>query len=75
MEERIEKEIADIIATALYNQELVGLDDTTLDELAFLRYFNDPDVEFEDLEYTEEAGVSGHGVNTEAEMNYTWGDF
>ena len=68
----IDKETADVIAIALFNEELVGLDSNTLDELAILKFFDDDDVEFEDLDYTQEAGLEGHGVNTEEELLHTW---
>lgn len=68
----IDKETADVIAIALFNEELVGLDSETLDELAILKFFDDEDIEFEDLDYTQEAGLNGHGINTEEEMLYTW---
>lgn len=70
----IDKETADVIALALFNEELVGLDLNALDELAVLRFFDDDDVEFEDIDYTQEAGLDGHGVNTEEEMIATWSD-
>ena len=67
----IDEPTAEIIATALYNQDITELDAQQLDELGFLRYADDPDVEFDELGLSLDAGSDGHGVNTEEEMLWT----
>lgn len=70
----IDRETADVIASALYHDTITGLDPSQLDELAVLRYANDPDVEIDYLGLSTDAGAEFHGVNTEAEMLGTVGD-
>lgn len=69
----IEKDVADTIATALHNEDLQSLTVEELGELSILHYHNDPDVEFIDLDYTPDAGIELHGMNTEEEMLKTVG--
>jgi hypothetical protein len=67
----IDKETADVIAMALFNQDIIDLDVEALDELAVLRFFDDDDVEFTDVDFTLDAGPGGHGINNEDEMLQT----
>lgn len=67
----IDKQTADVIATALFNESIMDLDLEALDELSVLRFFDDEDVEFTNIDFTIEAGPDGHGSNTEDEMLQT----
>lgn len=75
-----DEECYQIIATAIAYSDLQELDVTDLGDLAAFQYADDPNVEFiflQDLvnaDFPADAGVEGHGVNTEEEMLHT-GDF
>lgn len=70
----LDKETADLIASALYNQSITDLDLSQLDGLALLRYADDPDVEIDELGLSGDAGWL-HGSNTEHEMLHTLGGY
>lgn len=70
----LDKETAEIIASALVNKDIEDMTPEELGELAILEYHNDPDVEFVELDFTPDAGAELHGVNTEEEMMQTVGD-
>ena len=63
-----DEQVADVIATAIWNEELTQLPLETLCELARFAYEGDDDVEFVDIEFTNEAGPENHGINSEEEM-------
>lgn len=67
-----DNEATRIIAQAIINEELVGLTNEELDEVATFHYWDDPNVELINLDYTQEAGPDLHGVNTEEEKLSTW---
>lgn len=67
----LDRETAELIAFALYNQTITDLDVGQLDELALLRYQDDPSVEIDPLGLSLDAGAEAHGVNTEQEMLHT----
>lgn len=64
----IDKETADIIAAAIWTEEIVNMSLEDLDLLAEYAFANDPDVSFSDLDYVPDAGADLHGVNTDEEM-------
>lgn len=68
-----DKEILEIISKAIVNEELLDMHPEELDKLAMFKYADDPDVTFVDTDTPDpEAGIDGHGVNTEEEMMFTW---
>lgn len=66
-----DREAMDTIYQAILAEDLTKLDGTELDKVFELYWFNDPDIEFIELDYTLEAGPEGHGSNTEEEMMET----
>lgn len=67
-----DRQALDIIFQAIVADDIVKLTLDELDAVSELYWYNDPDVEFVDLDYTLEAGPEGHGVNTEEEMLGTY---
>ena len=65
----------DIIAAALWTQDITDLSVDELDELAMWQFAEDPEVELDWIGLSQDAGPEGHGVNTEEEMMYTWSDY
>lgn len=66
-----DRQAMDTIYQAILAEDLTKLDAIELDKVFELHWFNDPDVEFVELDYTLEAGPEGHGTNTEDEMMET----
>lgn len=63
----LDKETADLIAAAIYTNDITTWTVDQLDELAEFAYANDPNVSFSDLDYVPDAGAELHGTNTEEE--------
>ena len=54
--------------------EMDDLSAEELGELAVIQYAEDPDVEFDELDLTQDASAPGHGENSEEEMMFTLED-
>lgn len=66
-----DREAMDSIYQAILTEDLKDLTADELDKVFEIHWFNDPDIEFVELDYTLEAGPEGHGTNTEDEMMET----
>jgi hypothetical protein len=67
-----DRQALDIIFQAIIAEDVVKLNLEELDAVSELYWYNDPDVEFVEIDYTLEAGPGLHGVNTEEEMMETY---
>lgn len=69
-----DREATDIIAKAIWTEEISKMTLDEMDELAFIQYADDPDVEFYSLDYTVEAGPFNHGINSDEDLMKSYGD-
>lgn len=64
----IDQESADMLANKVWSEELSEMTADQLDELALLQWADDPDVQFDELGLSQDAGQWRHGVHTDEEM-------
>lgn len=77
LEEKIDEETAEMISNAIYSKDISDMTPEELDQLAILQWQDDPDVEFDDLGLSEDAGPLNHGMHSEDEIlfeDYDIGD-
>lgn len=67
----IDTESAGLIAGAVWTEDTANMSAGELDELAILHWEGDPDVEWDELGLSADAGEEGHGDNTEEEKLQT----
>lgn len=63
----VQEEIADMAANAIWSKDVTELSVEELDQLAMLQWEGDPDVEWDVLGLSEDAGDE-HGIHTEEAM-------
>lgn len=66
--EPVDEESAEMIANAIYSEEITEMSAEDLDKLSHLYWAEDPDVTFDELGLSEDAGPILHGTHTEEEM-------
>lgn len=64
----IDQESADMLANKIWSEEIVNLSAEELDKLAVFQWADDPDIEFDEIGLSEDAGAEAHGVHTDKEM-------
>ena len=70
----IDEDAANVIAGAIWVEDIKNMTVDQLDELAFVQWGDDPDVEWDFLGLSQDAGEDLHGVNSDEEMMYTVND-
>lgn len=66
----IEEESAEMVANAIWSEDITTMTADQLDQLAILQWDSDPDVGWDELGLSNEAGADRHGQHTDEQMMY-----
>lgn len=64
----IEQEITNMLANAIWSEDITKLSADELDKLAMFQWDDDPDVEWDELGLSNDAGSENHGNHTDEQM-------
>lgn len=70
MTEDAAEDLNSLIAGAIWTKDIQDMTVNELDELALIEWANDPEVEFDELGLSQDAGAEAHGRHTDDQMLY-----